>query len=103
MRPHDEMQRVRRLLEAGCTPAQASRETGVPASTIVRWHKGRTAAFGAPAGAGPWRPPEPLSYAYLLGVYLGDGHVTVRPADVAVCGCSSIAPIRRSSWRRGPL
>jgi hypothetical protein len=27
-----------------------------------------------------WRPPDPYSYSYLLGLYLGDGCVCVRPA-----------------------
>jgi hypothetical protein len=80
VRPSDEMERVRRLLETGCTAAQASRESGVPVSTVRRWRRGLTAAFGAPASVAPWRPPDAWSYAYLLGVYLGDGHVTVRHA-----------------------
>ena len=37
-----------------------------------------------------WRPPDPFSYAYLLGVYLGDGCLTIRPGGgssqlVVVC------------------
>lgn len=74
------MERVRRLLETGCTAGQVSRETGVPTATVARWRAGLTAAFGAPTSMAPWRPPDAWSYAYLLGVYLGDGHVTVRPA-----------------------
>jgi hypothetical protein len=27
----------------------------------------------------PWTPPDPWSYAYLLGLYLGDGHVAKMP------------------------
>ena len=28
----------------------------------------------------PWRPPDPYSYSYLLGLYLGDGYVSTRPS-----------------------
>jgi hypothetical protein len=88
------MEQVRRLLETGCTAAQASRETGVPVSTIVRWRRGLTATFGAPVSPVPWRPPDAWSYAYLLGVYLGDGHVAVR--DTGRCWLRLLsADIRR--------
>jgi len=45
-------------------------------ATVVRWAAGRTAAFGV-ADRLPWRPHDEPSYAYLLGLYLGDGHVHV--------------------------
>lgn len=35
--------------------------------------------FGSRPVERPWRPPDGYSYAYLFGLYLGDGHVTARP------------------------
>ena len=32
--------------------------------------------------ASEWRPPDPASYAYLLGLYLGDGNLAVFPRTV---------------------
>ncbi len=90
------MDRVRSALERGLTAIEVAAETGVPVSTVGRWALGRTAAFG-PGGArrpekpreGPgrrpgWRPPDPPSYAYLLGLYLGDGCLAVFPRTVAL-------------------
>jgi hypothetical protein len=60
----------------GMTPAWIARELGLSRQTVAYWLR---------AGAGSRRveppriiPPEP--YAYLLGLYLGDGHVW-EPAD----------------------
>ena len=63
----------------------------MPFSTVGRWARGKTAAFGpaprrppARALTADWRPPDRLSYAYLLGLYLGDGCLTVLPRTVAL-------------------
>ena len=45
--------------------------------TVGRWSRGATRAFGRPPEIPPWRPPDEWSYAYLLGIYLGDGTVSV--------------------------
>jgi hypothetical protein len=72
------MQEVRRRLARGASAAEVSRATGIPYKTVLRWRAGKTARFGPPPEVEPWRPPDAWSYAYLLGLYLGDGHVTVR-------------------------
>jgi hypothetical protein len=77
MRNREEMERIRVLLAAGVSPRRAALETGVPLSTVGRWSRGSTSAFGARPPEPPWRPPDPWSYAYLLGMYLGDGTVSV--------------------------
>lgn len=74
------MQEVRALLATGVPPPDIARETGIPAATVGRWSRGATAAFGEPPPIPPWRPPDDWSYAYLLGVYLGDGTVCVTKA-----------------------
>ena len=74
------MSRARQLLESGATPRDVEREIGVPMRTVGRWARGETSAFGPRVRLAPWRPPHDGIYAYLLGLYLGDGHLTVRPA-----------------------
>ena len=73
------MDRARALLSCGFSAAEVAGELDLPVATVGRWRAGGTAAFGPPVAVLPWRPPHPLTYAYLLGVYLGDGHITVRP------------------------
>lgn len=80
MRSTEDMRKARRLLSDGFSSGEVGRELGVPANTVGRWGRGETAAFGERVQIRPWRPPHPLTYAYLLGVYLGDGHITVRPS-----------------------
>jgi hypothetical protein len=77
VRSEDDMSRVRELLRLGASTREIALETGVPAGTIARWRVGRTRGFGGSVAVDPWRPPDNWSYAYLLGVYLGDGHVNV--------------------------
>ena len=69
------MQIVRALLEDGASFVEVAHATGVPATTIGRWSRGETAAFGPPVTVRPWRPRGEAVYAYLLGMYLGDGHL----------------------------
>jgi len=38
----------------------------------------------------PWKPPDPWSYSYLLGAYLGDGYVS--PGGQLVIACDTIYP-----------
>ena len=70
------MEQVRRLLGRGLTTAEVAAATNVPLGTVARWRAGRTASFGGRPSVTPWRPPDKWSYAYLLGLYLGDGCVS---------------------------
>jgi hypothetical protein len=74
------MEAVRDLLAQGVSARRIAAETGVPFGTVVRWSQGRTRAFGDRPPPDAWRPPDDWSYAYLLGLYLGDGHVYVTRA-----------------------
>ena len=71
------MQVVRALLEDGVSFTEIADATGVPASTVGRWSRGETSAFGPPPVLRPWRPRDEAVYAYLLGMYLGDGHLAI--------------------------
>jgi hypothetical protein len=77
MRSPEDMEHARRMLERGANDHEISRATGVPSNTVGRWRRGATAAFIAPPIVRPWRPPDDHAYAYLLGLYLGDGCVSV--------------------------
>src|SRR4051794_15620326 len=77
MRSPEDMAEVRRLLAYGLPDCAVARATGVPQNTIGRWRRGGPAGFGPPPVVLRWRPPDAYSYAYLLGLYLGDGSVSV--------------------------
>ena len=79
VRSSDDMAEVRRLLSKDLSSRAVAERTGVPFGTVQRWRQGTTATFGAAVvpTPGPWRPEDPAIYAYLLGLYLGDGHVNV--------------------------
>lgn len=74
------MAEVRELLAAGVPLPAVASETGVPIATVSRWSRGESRAFGPAPPIPPWRPPDDWSYAYLLGMYLGDGTVSVTRA-----------------------
>lgn len=69
-----------RLLASGLSLSETSRQTGVSLNTIRRWRAGpaadspvtRTCVRCAPRAHAP-APAD--SYAHLLGLYLGDGHI----------------------------
>ncbi len=73
---------------AGLTDRETSRITGVPIGTIKNWrHRGTPRICGGPpcpdcgavvsCGGRPkaWEGLDPSTYNYLLGIYLGDGHL----------------------------
>jgi hypothetical protein len=58
---------VRDLLARGFSDRDVARISGVPSNTVGRWRR------AWPPIAIEWRPAHTSSYAYLLGMYLGDG------------------------------
>ncbi|MFL5823300.1 MAG: helix-turn-helix domain-containing protein [Solirubrobacteraceae bacterium] len=80
-RTEDNFHSVKALAEMGLSDYQIAARTGVNRSTVQRWrHRDHPpyARLGV-SDADAWRVEEPAAYCYLLGCYLGDGHVTHRP------------------------
>lgn len=84
---HREVEAVQRLFEAGWNNCQISRSTGIPLSTIWNWRHGLTPSHSR-TGIGKLPsecprcdgvPLDEAAYSYLLGLYLGDGHIVVGP------------------------
>ncbi|MFC7548524.1 transcriptional regulator [Plantactinospora sp. GCM10030261] len=77
--------RARRLYLSGRTVSATARSVGLPYRTVWDWCHGRVApavrgtaarCFRCHPGTAP--PPDAATYAYLLGLYLGDGHLVTR-------------------------
>ena len=67
MRSQADKAAVRDLLARGYTDRSVADISGVPSNTVGRWRR------SWPPIPIRWRPPHEQSYAYLLGMYLGDG------------------------------
>jgi hypothetical protein len=79
----DDFHRVKHLLGLGLSDYKVADLTGVPRGTVLRWRRRADpprAGLAAVRGA-EWTVPDAVSYCYLLGAYLGDGHVTHRPPN----------------------
>ncbi len=77
------------LLEAGLSQAEISRRTGISRAAIRDWQRGTLPQRSRDAHTPHERSTCALirtlhcsSYAYLLGLYLGDGNVTTMPKGV---------------------
>lgn len=62
---------VYRLLAEGLRDREVAEHSGVPQNTVGRWRR------EWPSIVVRWRPAHERSYAYLLGLYLGDGWLSV--------------------------
>ena len=77
-RPDYQYRQVMRLLDDGLSDYEVGRRTGIPRSTVLNWRR-RTSPpvnrrlFMSPVALRAWRPADLRAYAYLLGLYLGDG------------------------------
>jgi hypothetical protein len=73
-----------RLIASGKSAAEVSAATGIPRRTISDWSNGRrpTRPGGPCDGRHDFSLFPPGSYAYLLGMYLGDGYISAHPRDV---------------------
>jgi hypothetical protein len=79
--------------EEGMGARKVARRLGLPLATVRDWHAGRLPQHSRSAGAGAalcarcGHSKHPLgdlgpAYAHLLGLYLGDGHISSHPRGV---------------------
>lgn len=89
LRPEEDFQAVRRLVGTGIPDHEIARRTGVPRATVARWRvRPYRLRHTVPAPLRYWRPADQWAYCYLLGLYLGDGHLVVvrdRAASLRLC------------------
>lgn len=81
LRTADDFHRVKQLSASGLSDYQVARLTAVPRGTVLRWRRRDTpprVSF-VPVDAEDWQVQDVPSYVYLLGCYLGDGHLTLKP------------------------
>lgn len=89
MRSIDELAEVRRLIAEGLNDCEIERRTGVHRRTVCNWRHGSRRARVNPdacAACGHVHDAAALpvwEYAYLLGLYLGDGHLAMHRRGVA--------------------
>ncbi|OEJ38570.1 hypothetical protein AR457_25860 [Streptomyces agglomeratus] len=76
-------QKALALLREGVTNAEVARQLNVPSGTLGYWrHMDRASRGECPGRRGArcprcdGRPLDHAAYAYLLGLYLGDGHIS---------------------------
>jgi len=81
----EDYERVVGLIGTGLGDRPIARLTGIPRSTIHHWRSGGSPLTRRPVMVdATWRPDAPDSYCYLLGLYLGDGHITTS-GDYQAC------------------
>jgi hypothetical protein len=84
MRTPEEVALVASLIAEGLNDCEIARRTGIPRQTILDWRVGRRPNFDGRRVYEPGADPqldasaEP-AYSYLLGLYLGDGHIARTP------------------------
>jgi hypothetical protein len=78
-RPLREFRAAIDLMDIGRSDREIEELTGAPRNTVRNWRNGVGVAWHRRHARATysWRPPCPATYAYLLGVYLGDGHIII--------------------------
>lgn len=78
-----EIEAVQELVAKGVNDCEISRRTGIPRTTVRDWRRGappsRRHMHGCCRCVGLDPSPPGASYAYLLGLYLGDGCISEHP------------------------
>jgi hypothetical protein len=95
--PPEVRARARQIFLAGATVAEAARGVGLSYRTVWHWCRDRPEPVVAGTALRCFRCRKgigvPLAYAYLLGLYLGDGHlVTTARVPVLRIACSNSWP-----------
>ncbi|WP_431919502.1 transcriptional regulator [Micromonospora wenchangensis] len=100
MHPPELRARARQVHRAGGSVADAARAVGLPYRTVWHWCNDRPEARQRGTELRCFRcrdgldgPADPAAYAYLLGLYLGDGHlVTTARVPVLRIYCAAAWP-----------
>lgn len=83
MRASADVATVLSLKATGMSASAIARRTGLPRSTVRDWMRGQVPHTSRPAPRLlPLPPPPERDYAYLLGLYLGDGCLSAHPRGV---------------------
>ena len=88
MRSTAEFRAAKQLVHTGLSDKEVSRRTGIPRRTISDWRRGRTRlrkrndCSGQDAVRHDFLALPAIPYAYLLGIYLGDGCISCHPRGV---------------------
>ena len=75
MRPRHEYEEVQRWLAWGLNDCEISRLTAVPRKTVRAWRTQPRVQLKTNCRRCEGAPVDESAYAYLLGLYLGDGHI----------------------------
>ncbi|QRY45331.1 hypothetical protein JVX93_34145 [Mycolicibacterium boenickei] len=85
MRPAEEFNRVQALIAAGVNDCEIARQTGIPRATVRDWRVRLPKQLRRPQASSDcgidhdFSALPPREYAYLLGLYLGDGCISQHP------------------------
>jgi hypothetical protein len=63
------------LLPTGLNSVEIAKRTGVNRWTVKNWRHNGPPRYRRTVLPENWHPPDEAAYSYLLGIYLGDGHV----------------------------
>jgi hypothetical protein len=64
------------LIGTDLSDYEIGRRTGASRSSIQRWRQHGAPTRDCENRERDWRPTDPISYSYLLGIYLGDGYIS---------------------------
>jgi hypothetical protein len=89
VRPVQQRRQAESLIASGLSLSETARVLSIPRNTLRNWQNGRTAPLEGHSSCQVCGHPEhdfsalaDSSYAYLLGAYLGDGHISHFPRGV---------------------
>src|SRR5262245_10607439 len=69
-----DVDRVLALVDSGLSDRAVAGATGIPRTTVQHWRRTRR-DLRVRVPPTDWTPPDVESYCYVLGLYLGDGHL----------------------------
>lgn len=77
-RTEGEFHRVKRLVSSGLSDYKIAELTGIPRGTVLNWRRRDEPPHAGlpPLDTMEWKVLDAPAYCYLLGIYLGDGHLT---------------------------